>query len=132
MKLLLDTHIAYWMVFHPDELRPTERHALDDDSTELMVSAVSIWELRLKWNSFHRSGDRKGPSGPSEALQTFRELGLPVMPLEPEIAAAALAAPMRHTDPFDELLLVQAQELGMRLLTRDTRLLGHPLAYSPR
>jgi PIN domain nuclease of toxin-antitoxin system len=43
-------------------------------------------------------------------------------------AAAELAQPLAHKDPFDELLLVQAQEEGMCLLTRDTKLIGHPFA----
>lgn len=43
-------------------------------------------------------------------------------------AAAELIPPLTHKDPFDELLLVQAQEEGMRLLTRDAKLMGHPLA----
>jgi PIN domain nuclease of toxin-antitoxin system len=39
--------------------------------------------------------------------------------------------PLGHADPFDELLMVQAQVEGMRLLTRDSRLVGHPLAVTP-
>jgi PIN domain nuclease of toxin-antitoxin system len=45
-------------------------------------------------------------------------------------AAAELAQPLGHKDPFDELLLVQAQEEGMRLLTRDAKLIGHPFAIA--
>ena len=45
-------------------------------------------------------------------------------------AAAELAQPLGHKDPFDEWLLVQAQEEGMRLLTRDAKLTGHPLAFA--
>ena len=43
-------------------------------------------------------------------------------------AATQLEQPLAHKDPFDELLLVQAQTEGMRLLTRDTKLAAHPLA----
>ncbi|MFL5285796.1 MAG: PIN domain-containing protein [Rhodopila sp.] len=49
-----------------------------------------------------------------------------LLPLTASHAAARLAQPLQHKDPFDELLLVQAQEEGMRLLTRDARLVGHP------
>jgi PIN domain nuclease of toxin-antitoxin system len=45
-------------------------------------------------------------------------------------AAAGLDQPLGHNDPFDELLLVQAPEEGMRLLTRDARLAGHPFAIA--
>ena len=130
MKLLLDTHIAFWAVFARHRLLHGEREVLNRDDVEIIVSAISIWELRLKWNSFHLSGDRKGPADPIEALTFFRQLGLRILPLEPELAATPLRDPMPHKDPFDELLLVHAQELGVKLLTRDRRLRDHPLAYS--
>ena len=51
-----------------------------------------------------------------------------MLPLTGRHAAAELALPLGHKDPFDELLLVQAQEEGMRLLTRDAKLVGHPFS----
>ena len=51
-----------------------------------------------------------------------------LLPLTARHAAAVLTHPIGHRDPFDEVLLVQAQEEGMRLLTRDEKLAGHPLA----
>ncbi len=53
------------------------------------------------------------------------------MALTPDQAAASLKHPTPHRDPFDEILLIQAQELGVRLLTRDRLLIGHPLALMP-
>ena len=50
------------------------------------------------------------------------------LPLTAHHAAAKLAHPLEQKDPFDELLLVQAQEENMRLLTRDSKLAGHPFA----
>ena len=61
--------------------------------------------------------------------QIVEAFGVQFEPLTPEQAAAALIEPLRHKDPFDALLLTQAQELGVRLLTRDGLLRGHPLAY---
>ena len=51
--------------------------------------------------------------------------------MTPAHAARPLETPLPHRDPFDELLLVQAQEEGLKLLTRDRLLTGHPLAVSP-
>ena len=53
-----------------------------------------------------------------------------LLPLTARHAAAELAQPLGHKEPFDELLLVQAQEERMRLLTRDAELIGHPLAVA--
>lgn len=52
------------------------------------------------------------------------------LPMTMRHAARGLRAELDHKDPFDELLLVQAQEEGLRLLTVDRRLLGHPLAVA--
>lgn len=128
MRLLLDTHIALWLALDKALLRAGERALLDAEDAELSFSAVSIWELRLKWDSLHASGDRKGPAHPRQVLETLIDGGVPVLALTADHAAADLFHPLSHKDPFDELLLIQAQEEGMRLLTRDAKLAGHSLA----
>ena len=56
--------------------------------------------------------------------------GVAFLDMTPNHAAAALETPLGHRDPFDELLLVQAQEEGLKLLTADRRLADHPLAVT--
>ena len=129
MKLLLDTHIADWLAVERQALTGREMATLTSVDHQPLVSAVSIWELRLKWHSFYRSGRRKGPGDPRPVLGALHRMGLPVLPLDPETAATPLLVPLPHKDPFDELLLVQAQQSGARLFTRDRLLLAHPLAY---
>lgn len=126
---MLDTHIALWLASNERELSADEFSLLRNSDTEIALSVIAIWELRLKWQSLHRSGDRKGPLDPTAVLKAFQRLKVPIIALEPSVAATALRHPIRHKDPFDELLLVQAQELGMKLLTRDGDLKGHPLAH---
>jgi PIN domain nuclease of toxin-antitoxin system len=130
LRLLLDTHIAIWAALAPDKLTEAERRRLETTDAPLVLSAVSVWELRLKWHSFHISGSRKGPVAPATVVAFARAIGWELAPLTAVHAAAELAQPLGHKDPFDELLLVQAQEEGMRLLTRDARLIGHPLAFT--
>lgn len=77
------------------------------------------------------SGARKGPGDPTPLLGSLRRMGLDILPLNAETAAAPLHIPIAHKDPFDELLLVQAQQSGARLLTRDRAMLEHPLTYQP-
>jgi len=96
----------------------------------LVLSAVSVWELRLKWHSFHITGSRKGPLGPAAVLDFANAIAWELLPLKASHAAASLTQPLAHKDPFDEILLVQAQEEGMRLLTRDAMLAGHPVALA--
>lgn len=130
MKLLLDTHIAIWAALDPDALSEAERGRMSGADTRLVLSAVAVWELRLKWHSFHISGARKGPLDPGAVVAFAAAIDWGFLPLTAHHAAAALAHPLGHKDPFDELLLVQAQEEGMRLLTRDSKLAGHPFAVS--
>ncbi len=128
MRLLLDTHIAVWAALDPDALTDGERRWLTGRDTELVLSAVAVWELRLKWHSLHISGARKGPVDPASVVAFAEAIGWELLPLTARHAAVELRQPLAHKDPFDELLLVQAQEGGMRLLTRDAKLAGHPYA----
>jgi PIN domain nuclease of toxin-antitoxin system len=127
--LLLDTHIALWLVREPGVLRPAELAAIE--GSEPLVSAISLWELRLKWDRVTASGARKGPADPLEIRTGLEILGVDILPLAPDQAAASLKHPIPHRDPFDEMLLIQAQELGAKLLTRDRLLIDHPLAIAP-
>jgi PIN domain nuclease of toxin-antitoxin system len=131
VRLLLDTHIAVWAALDPDALTNAERQRMANASAPLVLSAVSVWELRLKWHSFHITGSRKGPLGPAAVLDFANAMAWEMLPLKAGHAAASLIQSLPHKDPFDEILLVQAQEEGMRLLTRDSKLIGHPFAVAP-
>lgn len=127
MRLLLDSHIVIWAATDETALSAGEHAALAGGGLPV-VSAVSIWETRLKWNSFHASGERKGIIAPHLLLGFVEAMGWPLLAISARHAGSALAIPLAHRDPFDELLLVQAQVEGLRLLTRDRLLCDHPLA----
>lgn len=129
MKLLLDTHYVFGLAGSPGTLSNREARFLDDYPQPFVVSAVSIWEVRLKWHAMHRSGDRKGPASPVDVVNILlTDVVVEFLGLTPEHAATELDAPLGHRDPFDDLLLAQAQAEGMQLLTRDRKLKHHPLA----
>ena len=112
-------------------LRPAELAVILEPDNEIVVSAVSIWEMRIKWSKRFRTGERKGPIDPPEMLRALRDMNVVVLPLIAEHASADLRVALDHGDPFDNLLLTIAQELNGRLLTRDADLRDHPLAYTP-
>ena len=130
MRVLLDTSFLYDFMDRPGKLLEAERRFLAGDEAELYVSAVSIWEMRLKFNARHPSGDRKSPFDPGDVIATLQSQDVTFLPMTMAHAATALDPPLGHKDPFDELLLVQAQEEGLRLLTADRRLAQHPLAVT--
>ncbi len=128
MSLLLDTHIAFWLMLQPKLLPRSEQAIMEAERTSMAVSVVSLWELRLKWNRQFTSGARKGPAEPAAMLTALELARISVIALTAPVSVAALNPPLDHTDPFDELLLTQAQQGGYRLLTRDRRLAAHPIA----
>ncbi len=130
MRFLVDTQIAVWATLAPDALTAAERRLMAEADGPLVRSAVAVWELRLKWHSFLISGGRKGPLDPACVVAFAAAMNWRLLPLTPHHAAANLVQTLPHKDPFDELLLVQAQEEGMRLLTRDAKLVGHPFAVA--
>lgn len=130
MRLLLDTHYAFWLALRRDLLSAAELELLGGGNCDLFVSAVSIWELKLKWERRFTSGERKGPANPADVLGSLRAMGIALIELDGDLAVAELASPAPHDDPFDHLLLTIAQERGLRLLTRDRELARHPLAFA--
>jgi PIN domain nuclease of toxin-antitoxin system len=115
MRLLLDTHVLLWALGDPGELDDEARSAIVDPDNEVLVSAGSTWEIAIK----SALGKLRAPDDLSEqiAASHFAELGITI---EHTLTAGAL--PRHHADPFDRLLVAQAQLEGLALLTRDKRL----------
>ena len=130
MRVLLDTSYLFDFMDRPGKLLDSERRVLSARGMELHVSAVSIWEMRLKHNARHPSGERKSRFSPDDVLTALEDQDVTFLPITVRHAARGLDVRLDHKDPFDELLLVQAQEEGLRLLTVDRRLAGHPLAVA--
>ena len=130
MRILLDTFYLYRFMEEPMPLLEGELRFLDDNEAEIHVSAASIWEMRLKHGARYQSGERKSPYDPADVVAALEDQDVRFLPVNVSHASRELETPIAHKDPFDELLLVQAQEEGLKLLTRDRLLVGHPLALS--
>ena len=130
MRILFDTSYMFDFMDRPGIFLDSERRVLAAGGMNFYVSAVSIWEMRLKHHARHQSGERKSRFSPEDVVAALEEQDLTFLPMTMRHAASELEIPLDHRDPFDELLLVQAQEEGLRLLTVDRRLVGHPLAVT--
>jgi PIN domain nuclease of toxin-antitoxin system len=126
VRILLDTSFVYELA-----AAATPAPILASPNHQFFVSAVSIWEMRLKWASLHTSGARKSPFDPQLVLAVLEDQPVTHLSLSTTHAATPLTTPIPHKDPFDELLLAQAQAEGLRLLTVDRALTSHPLALTP-
>jgi len=128
VRLLLDTHIAFWLVVEPETLSRAEQVFVAVPDAELAVSVISLWELRIKWQRPFVSGVRKLPASPADMLALWTNAGIPIADLTADVVIAELMPAFAHSDPFDELLLMHAQQTGRRLLTRDRKIADHPIA----
>jgi hypothetical protein len=91
MRLLLDSHFAYWLALKRGILKPAELAILADPANELFVASVTIWELRIKWERRFASGARKGEARPDDVLTSLRLMGVGWVDLDGDLAVATLA-----------------------------------------
>lgn len=115
MRLLLDTHVLLWSLTEPRKLSPRTRDALQDAGNEVFASSVSGWEIAVK----RALGKLKAPVNLEAAVrkQEFIPLNLTF-----HHAEQAGALPRHHGDPFDRMLVAQAQAEGLILVTRDAHI----------
>ena len=130
MRILLDTSYLNDLMAAPGRLSEVERRFLAQPETQIYVSTVSIWEMRLKHNARRRTGLRKSPFDPNDVIAVLKGQHVSFLPITVRHAARELDTPLEHKDPFDELLIVQAQEEGLKLLTTDQQMAGHPLTVT--
>ena len=112
MRLLLDTHVVLWWLSDDPTLADEIKDQIDHEP-EVHLSPVTVWEVAMK----QAMGKLKEPADLPERI---RGCGLRELPITSEHAMTAGRLPMLHRDPFDRMLVAQAQCEGLVLLTRDT------------
>ena len=122
MRLLLDTQLLVWAMGEPERLPTGCAAMLEDPSNSLLFSVASLWELVIK----QALGRPDFNLEPSLLRQALLDGGWQELPIEASHALAVSHLPPLHRDPFDRLLLAQAQVEGLLLLTADSRLSLYP------
>ena len=122
MKLLLDTHVLLWAAGDPDRLPADARTLLEDRTTEPIFSAASLWEVAIK-SGLGRSDFRVDPRLLRRGLLEHGYAELAVTGVH---AVAVDLLPPLHRDPFDRILIAQAQIEGIVLLTADAAVARYP------
>lgn len=112
VNLLLDSHALLWALHDPARLTPAARAAITDPRSVVYFSAASAWELALK----AAKGKLTLPPNWLDATETLRFVELPVTARD---ARRSAELPWHHSDPFDRLLVAQAQSAGVQLASRD-------------
>jgi PIN domain nuclease of toxin-antitoxin system len=121
VKILLDTHIFLWWNGHASLIVPPLRTAIAEPDNEIYVSAVSVWEIGIK----RASGKLDFVGGIAEAIRGHE---FQLLPITGEHAEHAGALPRHHGDPFDRMLVAQAEIDGLVIGTQDPKVGAYGVA----
>jgi len=123
VSLLLDTHVFLWLQTDPERLGD-QLPLVEDESTELLLSAVSSWEIAIKY----QLGKLPLPAPPESYVpDRMHAIGAQPLAVEHAHALAVASLPTLHRDPFDRLLVAQAALLGLTIMTADPAVALYPI-----
>ena len=115
MNLLLDTHVLIWWMQGSRRIGPRAKAAMFEDEARLWLSAASVWEMAIK-----AAIGRLSLDAPLEKSVPFlSKQGVRSLPISVGHALAAGDLPAHHADPFDRMLIAQAQCDDLVLVTVD-------------
>ncbi|PZU48300.1 MAG: PIN domain nuclease [Microbacterium sp.] len=117
MRLLVDSHVLLWLLYEPERIGPDAIRAIEQ-SESVAVSVASLWELTLK----HRAG--KLLPAPTELAEGIDALALDELPLLRRHVVAMRDVVLPHGDPFDAVLIAQAQSEARTFVTADRMLIA--------
>ncbi len=118
MRLLLDTHVFLWLLAEPERLGD-RIDSLQDPGNQLFLSAASSWEIAIKV----QIGRLELPDEPKRYVpDRMRAIGAEPLPVQHTHALAVAELPPIHRDPFDRLLVAQARNQRLRIVTADAQI----------
>jgi PIN domain nuclease of toxin-antitoxin system len=124
MKFLLDTCTFLWIILEDEQLSSTARELFVDATQEVYLSSISTWEIALK----HGQGKLPLPALPERFVPEQRiRHGIEPLPLDELATFHLYRLPRLHRDPFDRMLVCQAIEHGMVVLTPDRLITQYPV-----
>ena len=125
MRLLLDTHIFLWYIAGDTQLPEAWRQMINDPWNRVYLSVVSMWEAIIKF----QTGRLPLPEAPEMYIPRQRtQHRILVLPVDEESVARVALLPLIHRDPFDRLLIGQAIQHGLTLITSDAAIRAYPTA----
>jgi len=116
MTYLLDTHTFLWLAAEPEKLSQAVRKIVEQEDSELLLSAASGWEIALLWKL-----DRIELQEPPAIFipAALQALAITPLPIGFATAIAAATLPLIHRDPFDRILVAEALKGGLTILSKD-------------
>jgi PIN domain nuclease of toxin-antitoxin system len=124
VRLLLDTNALIWTLANPKRLSDHAANEIQDKSNRVFVSVVSVWEIGVK-----RAKKKLELPGNLESMMAKKEFD--PLPVTLSHALAVESLPRQHHDPFDRMLVAQAQVEGLTIVTSDRTMRRYPVATLP-
>lgn len=121
MRILIDTHVLLWTLGGVQRLRKTSGASIADPDNDVLFSAATIWEIAIK----AALGKRDFGVDPAKIHEHALNAGFSELPVRSDAALRAGALPLHHRDPFDRLLVAQAELEKATLYTADRQLLAY-------
>lgn len=116
MRLLLDTHIFFWLNTDPKKLSTFVTDTVADKSNDLVLSVASIWEIQIKT----QIGKMSLPAPLSEIVsKNLMVNGIEILDINLEHVLALDKMPQHHKDPFDRIIIAQAKVEDLAIVTND-------------
>jgi len=116
MNILIDTHVFLWALLEPEKLSDGAVAVLQASENTLFFSAVSSWEIAIKW----LKGGIVLPRPPQDfVIGRLIETGTLMLPISVNDSLQVACLPLHHKDPFDRLLIAQAKSNNLRLFSSD-------------
>ncbi|MCW2973469.1 MAG: Ribonuclease VapC22 [Thermoleophilia bacterium] len=116
--LLLDSHVVMWWLLEPERLSAAAIESITSAQDRAYVSSASIWELEMK----RFAGRLDVPGGIADHAA---EEGFTPLPIAARHATRAAQLPTHHKDPFDRMLVAQAQLEHLTLVTADRQIAAY-------
>ena len=115
MSYLIDTHIFIWLMENSKKVSPRIKTLLSSPSINVFISIVSIWEIVIK----QTKGQLKTPKNIEESIH---KAGFKILPIEISHVLGLKELPLHHKDPYDRMLISQAQAESLTLITSDVKI----------
>jgi PIN domain nuclease of toxin-antitoxin system len=118
MKYILDTHVLLWILTNPKEISDNVKTLIENPNNEILVSAVSFWEISLKFSIGKLALENYIPE---DFYQASLKMGFNLIPIKPETTQNFHHLnSFYHRDPFDRMLIWQAISENYTLITKDS------------
>ena len=128
MTVLLDTQCWLWAAGFEERLSSGARNLIASGDHELYLSVASIWEMAIKY----AVGKLQLPDPPASFIPArLRAMDIHALPINQEHALHVATLPLHHRDPFDRLLIAQAQIEELTILTSDPRFAAYDVTLVP-